>query len=222
VRPRFHRPLGATLILAALAYALTARGDVVGEQIRLQLLSPAISGDGKTVAVASLDPGGVAGAVGSLALYDLGGNLKRRLPLTAAERDPERARRDYAAAQKVLDAGGYRRLGRLRQQSEHTIVHRRIGDPSPRFATVLSQGELGITVIVADRKLRVEAMRASRRLGPWTLQLATPAAACPAIGGYVVSPARAGLAGRTLVLSVFVTTPDGSTCFSHEAVLTLK
>jgi hypothetical protein len=229
VSRRRNRPagaLGAALVLAALAAALAApaRGDATHDAIRLQLASPAISGDGKTVALVSLDPGDGKGATGSLVVIDAGGALKRRLPLWAPGRGGTQAQQSYADAMRLLDEGGYRRMGRLKRQSEKVGRHRQAADPPPRFEALFSLGDYGVNVTVAGDTLRVEARRGKRTLGPWTVPLATPSAACPRVGGYAVSSGRSGLeaASRLLALSVVIEDPAGSACFSREAVFALK
>ncbi|HEY3355764.1 MAG TPA: hypothetical protein VGQ83_21105 [Polyangia bacterium] len=216
--------LGVLLGLAGLAAPPAARGDAAQDAMRLQLLSPAISGDGKTVAIVSLDPGDGPGASGSLALFDAGGALWRRLPLWAPQRDPRRAQTSYREATRLMDEAGFRRMGRLTRHAEKTIVRHKPGDPAPRFEGLFSHGDYGVTVTVTGGTLKVEAKRGKRTLGPWTVAFATPPAACPAVAGYSVSPARAGLqaASRLLALSVVVEDADGNACFSHEAVFPLK
>jgi hypothetical protein len=232
-RPRRRpRRLAGTLALAAAgalgALALAAgpaRADanVARQAMRVQLLSPAVSADGKSIAIASLDPGGEAGASGSLAIFDAAGVLKRRLPLFTPARDPERARRAYAKATRLLDEGGYRRMARLRRNSERTHLRRAPADPPPTFEGFFSQGDYGFAVHVARGQVRVEARKGSRKLGTYTRRLG-PAPRCRRVAGYSVSPTRAGFetSGRVLAFSVYAETTGGEACFSYDYVVATK
>jgi hypothetical protein len=229
--PRSRRPLGALgalVILGALALAAArpgpARGDAMQDAMRLQLLSPAISGDGKSVAMVSSDPGEGPGATGSLAIFESTGALKKRLPLWAPAKEPERATRSYAEATRLLDEGGYRRMARVKRESEKTVLRQQPADPPPTFEGLFISGDYGVTVKVANGTLTVTARRGKRTLGPFAVKLATPAAACPLVAGYSVAPARAGLepASKLLALAVLVENAEGVGCFSHEAVFSLK
>jgi hypothetical protein len=211
------------VVALALGGGAAVRADVARQAMQVQLLSPAVSGDGKQVAVASLDPAGEAGASGSLALYDGSGILKRRIPLFAPARDPERARRSYAEAAKVLEDGAFRRMARVKRNSERTALRRTPSDPPPSFEGVFSQGDFGFTVRVADGKVRFEAMKGSRRLGTWSLKLGKDGK-CSDVAGYSVSPTRAGFEAdrRLFAFSVYAETKDGDACFSHDYVVSLK
>ena len=216
------RGAGAVLALALLV-PVAASGDVAKQAMQVQLLSPAISADGKQVAIASLDPGGEAGASGSLALFDGAGALKRRIALFAPARDPERARKSYAQAAKILEDGAFRRMGRVKRNSERTALRRAPADPPPSFQGVFSQGDFGFTINVADGKARLEAMKGSRRLGTWSLRLGKEAP-CGDVAGYSISPTRAGFEAerRVFAFSVYAETNAGDVCFSHDYVVAMK
>jgi hypothetical protein len=213
---------GAVLALALLVSAL-AGADVAKQAMQVQLLSPANAGDGKQVAVASLDPAGEAGASGSLALYDGAGILKRRIALFAPARDAERARKSYAAAAKILEDGAFRRMVRVKRNSERTALRRTPSDPPPSFEGVFSQGDFGFTVQVAGGKVRLEAMKGSRKLGTWSLKLGKEGP-CSDVAGYSVSPTRAGFEAdrRLFAFSVYAETKTGDVCFSHDYVVAMK
>jgi hypothetical protein len=216
--------VGAALALACtLAGATTALADVTKQAMQVQLLSPAISGDGKQVAIASLDPAGEAGASGSLALFDGAGALKRRIALLAPARDAERARKSYAEAAKLLEDGAFRRMGRVKRNSERTALRRMPSDPPPSFEGVFSQGDFGFTVQVAGGKVRFEAMKGSRKLGTWSLKLGKEAP-CSDVAGYSVSPTRVGFEAerRVFAFSVYAETKSGDVCFSHDYVMVMK
>ncbi len=216
--------LGVTAVLIlGLAGTAPAGADVAQQAMQVQLLSPAVSADGKQVAIASLDPSGEAGASGSLALFDGAGVLKRRLPLFAPARDAERARKSYAQAAKILEEGGFRRMGRVKRNSERTALRRAPADPPPSFEGVFSQGDFGFTVRVGDGKVRFEAMKGTRKLGTWSLRLGKEAP-CSDVAGYSVSPTRAGFEAdrRLFAFSVFAETKSGDVCFSHDYVVAMK
>ena len=221
-RPQTGRvALGSVLLASALC--ATAQADVAQQAMQVQLLSPAVSADGKQVAIASLDPAGETGASGSLALFDGAGVLKRRLALFAPARDAERARKSYAAAAKILEDGGFRRMGRVKRNSERTALRRAPSDPPPSFEGVFSQGDYGFTVHVAGGKVRFEAMKGTRKIGTWSLRLGKEAP-CSDVAGYSVSPTRAGFEPdrRLFAFSVYAETKSGDVCFSHDYVVAVK
>jgi len=207
----------------ALVVAADARADVARQAMQVQLMSPAVSSDGKQVAIASLNPGGESGASGSLAVFDGAGALKRRIPLFAPARDAERARKSYAEATRILEEGAFRRMGRVKRNSERTALRRSPADPPPSFEGVFSQGDFGFTVRVADGKVRFEAMKGSRKLGTWSLGLGKEPA-CGDVAGYSVSPTRAGFESdrRLFAFSVYAETKSGDVCFSHDYVIAMK
>jgi len=222
--PTTPRPrLAAAAFAAALVAAPASAADVAQQAMQVQLISPAVSADGKQVAVASLDPAGEAGASGSLALFDAAGALKRRIALFAPARDAERARRSYAEAAKILEEGGFRRMGRVKRNGEKTALRRTPSDPPPSFEGIFSQGDYGFTVRVADGKARFDAMKGSRKIGTWSLPLGKEGP-CSDVAGYSVSPTRAGFEAdrRLFAFSVYAETKNGDVCFSHDYVVAVK
>jgi hypothetical protein len=213
----------AVAFVLALCGGSAVRADVAQQALQVQLLSPAVSADGKQVAIASLDPAGEAGASGSLALFDGAGALKRRIALFAPARDPERARKSYAEAAKTLDDGGFRRMGRVKRNSEKTALRRTPSDPPPTFQGVFSQGDYGFTIEAGNGKVRFEAMKGARKLGTWSLRLGKEAP-CSDVAGYSVSPTRAGFEAdrRLFAFSVYAETKSGDVCFSHDYVVAMK
>ncbi|MBI5480626.1 MAG: hypothetical protein HY906_17345 [Deltaproteobacteria bacterium] len=224
-QPRCSRRCAAARAarVCALLAPVAGGADPARQAMQVQLLSPAISGDGKQVAIASLNPAGEAGASGSLALFDGAGVLRRRIALFAPARDAERARKSYAEAAKILEEGAFRRMGRVKRNSERTALRRAPSDPPPSFEGVFSQGDFGFTVRVADGKVRFEAMKGSRKLGTWSLKLGKEAP-CSDVAGYSVSPTRAGFEAerRLVAFSVYAETKSGDVCFSHDYVVAMK
>jgi hypothetical protein len=208
------------LLLSATSWPSPAEGNPAMVAMKVLMISPALSADGRTVAMHSHDPTGTAGAAGSLVFFDGSGKELRRLPLVPPARDLARATQTYAAADLALTRGGYKRMGRVAITRGKDVQQRRPGDPPPSFAATFTQGEHTFAIEVTTGKVVVEVRRGTRTYSTTTIPFRTPTTRCAKVTGYSVSPTKVGfdLQFGLLAFSVLVEA-DGSTCFSHEYLL---
>src|SRR5437016_4183463 len=82
----------------------------------MNMRCPAISADGKHVAIYSLDPGTDKDAKTSLAVFDAG-VVADRMSIVPPAIDVARAKAAAAKLTKLLDDGGYKRMSRVARVS---------------------------------------------------------------------------------------------------------
>lgn len=210
------------LLLACLASvaALTANAHA-DEDPGMQLMgvmmkTPAISADGKHIAIYSHDPGKEKDAKTSLAVFgSKKGNLEQRISVVPPNTDAERAKTAAAALLKVLDDGKYKRMSRVARVSAEA--------KKTDYATQLKSEDIVIDVRLVSRKLEVAASRDGKKLKGASKKLPAKDGACEAVDGYGIANTMAGYDVTTGAFAFSITAEEaGSVCFSHEFVVTLK
>ena len=176
---------------------------------------PAISSDGKHVAIYSNDPGTEKDAMTSLAVFDGAGKVEQRISVVPPNTDAARAKAAAAKVVKLLDSGGYKRMSRVARVSETAN--------KTTYATKLESEGVEIELGVANRKLTVNATRGGKKLAVVTRTLAAKDGACKSVDAYGLSNTMAGYDAKSGELAFSITARQGDQiCFSHDFVVTLK
>jgi len=209
-------PLACLVSLAALTGTARADEDPGMQLMGIMMKTPAISADGKHVAIYSHDPGTEKDAKTSLAVFgSKKGNLEKRHSVVPPNTDAARARAAAATLVKLLDAGGYKRMSRVARVSEEA--------KKTDFATQLKSEDLVIDVRLVSRKLDISASRDGKKLKAVSKKLPAKEGACKAVDGYDIANTMAGYDATTGAFAFSVTAEEaGTVCFSHDFVVTLK
>lgn len=202
--------MAAVLAAAAVAHA----DDDPGQQLMMAMMrAPAMSADGKHVALYSMDPGGDAGAKTSLAVFDAAGKLEQRISVVPPAVDAGKARAAAGKLVKLLDDGGYKRMGRVARKS---------GGGGKDGATQLASGDATIDVRVVGRDVEIRATVGGKALAPIKRPLGGDGP-CGAVDGYNIANTTAGYDAASRLFAFSVTTEHaGTVCFGHDVVVALK
>ncbi len=200
------------VILAAPAFA-----DDPGMTLTMVMMrSPAISADGKHIAVYSDAPGDERDSKSSLAVFGSNGKLEKRLGVVPPAVDMARASADAAKVVKVLDDGGYARMGRMASKGG-------VADKAGGYSVDLSSGDVSLTLKIANRKISITGTRADKKLKPVELALPAKDGACTGDTTFSVANTMAGYDAKSQHLAFEVIVFSGDTgCFAHDFVVTLK
>jgi len=209
-------PLACLVSLAALTGTARADEDPGMLLMGIMMRTPAISADGKHVAVYSHDPGTEVGAKTSLAVFGAKkGTLEKRISVVPPNTDAAKAKTAAATLVKLLDDGGYKRMSRVARVSGEA--------KKTDYATQLKSEDLVIDVRVIGRKLDVSASRDGKKLKGVSKKLPAKEGACKAVDGYSIANTMAGYDATTGAFAFSVTAEEaGGVCFSHDFVVTLK
>jgi hypothetical protein len=199
-----------------LAFSMAHADDNPGMQLMgLMMRCPAISADGKHVAIYSYDPGGDKDAKTSLAVFGVSGTVEQRVAIVPPATDMARAKATATKLVKLLDDGGYKRMSRVARLSE---------DRGKVYKTKLNSEDLVIDLSVTGRKVEVHATRDGKALAPVTRSLAAKDGTCKAVTGYSLLNTAAGFDPKTglFAFSIVAADADNPACFSHDFLVTLK
>lgn len=204
-------------VLAVLAAAPShARADDPAMQLmQVMMRCPAMSADGKHVAIYSVAPGDDKASRTSLAVFGAGGTLEQRIAVVPPAVDATRAAADAAKVVKLLDDGTYQRMARVASKGGVVDKH--------TYSTDLSSEDVTLALKIADRKVTITGTRAGKKLAPVTLALPAKDGPCTTSDTFDVANTMAGYDKKSRRLAFEVTVSSGNTvCFAHDFVITLK
>lgn len=204
----------ACVLLAALSIARA--DDNPGMQLMgLMMRCPAISADGKHVAIYSYDPAGDHDAKTSLAVLGASGTVEQRVAIVPPATDMARAKATADRLVKLLDDGGYKRMSRVVGLSQ---------ERGKTYKAKLNSEDVVIDVSVTGRKVNVRATRDGKALAPVTRSLAAKDGPCKAVTGYSLLSTAAGFDAKTGLFAFSIVAADAGNpaCFSHDFVVTLE
>lgn len=208
--------LAAAFVALALAPTV-ARADDPGMQLmQIMMRCPAMSADGKHVAIYSLAGGDDKAAKTSLVVFGANGKLEQRVPVVPPATDVARATADAAKIVKLLDDGGYKRMSRVASKGGATAKN---GD----YSTDLSSEDAALKLEIVKRKITITGTRGGKKLAPIKLTLPAKDGACASSVSFSVANTMAGYdkASKQLAFEVGVFGGDAM-CFAHDYVVTLK
>jgi hypothetical protein len=205
----------ACIAALALAPSVARADDDPGMQIMtIMMRSPAISADGKHVAIYSSDGGSEKGANTSLAVFGKSGKLEQRISIVPPAVDVARAKAAVAKIAKLLDAGGYQRMSRVARGSE--------ARQKTTYTTHLTSEDVELDLAIAQRKVTVTATRAGKKLASVTRALPAKDGPCTQTDAFDVANTMAGYDAKTKQLAFSVQVWQGDAgCFGHDFVVTL-
>jgi hypothetical protein len=204
--------IATTLLAPAAARAEDDPGMLLmGAMMR----TPAVSADGKHLAIYSVDPGGGDGARTSLAVFDAAGKLEQRIPLVPPAVDRARASAGAARITQLLRDGGYKRMGAMARGATKA--------DGTTYATQLKHEELVVELRVAERKVELRATRDGKPLAPITRALPAGDGPCASVDAYTVANTTAGYDAKSGALAFSISAQRGAeVCFGHDFVVVLK
>ena len=112
--------LALAAALVAIATIARADDDPGMQLMTVMMRTPAISADGKHVAIYNEDPGAEKDAKTSLGIFGAAGALEQRISVVPPNTDVAKAKVAAAKLVKLLDDGGYKRMSRVARVSEKT------------------------------------------------------------------------------------------------------
>ncbi|HTR53614.1 MAG TPA: hypothetical protein VMJ10_23130 [Kofleriaceae bacterium] len=213
-----------SLALAVVLVPTLARGDDTAMALmQIQMGCPAISADGKHVAIFSLSPGTDKDAKTSLVVFD-GTTPGPRISIVPPIKDAARAKAAADKIGKLLADGKYQRMSRVSRVSGKAVRHDSATAPAPSMSEQLASEDVVIDVGVADRKVELAPTRAGKKLAAIHLALPAKDGPCKSLVGYSIANTAAGFDAKTglFAFSVLIEQDGGSICFSHDYVVTVK
>ncbi len=220
--------LGLCVLALLLSLHRPAAAEVTDDPgmriMRIMMMSPSISADGKEVAIYSFDPGKVKGAKTSLAVFGAAGALKKRLSIVPPMVDLERSKGTAMEAALTLTGSRFARMGLVAKKAITNVQHVKAGDPKASLDVTLSSGDATFKVHVADRVATVTATRAGKSVAPITLKLGKSSGTCGPVIGYTIQNTLAGFdeTSGALALSVDLEDANSPTCFGYDFVASIK
>jgi hypothetical protein len=177
---------------------------------RLMMGTPAISADGKTIALYSFAPGREPDAKTSLVIFN-GTRERERLGIVPSGIDAARARTSAASATRKID--GMKRMARVAKGEETW---------GPKYEVALTSSGTELHLSIVDRRVTVTAKRDGRDARA-EVALAAKDGGCRDVKGYSISNTMAGFDDKTglFAFSVEVEDKTGTTCFAHDFVVQL-
>jgi hypothetical protein len=206
------------LVIACLVVttSLARADDDPGMQLMTVMLRcPAISSDGKHVAIYGSDPGTEKDAMTSLAIFGPAGTVETRISVVPPNTDKTRAKAAAAKLVKLLDDGGYKRMSRVARVSEKL--------DKTKFSTHLTSEDIALDVQLADRKLTITGTRRGEHLVPHSLTLGATDGPCKKVTAYGLANTMAGFDPKTGLFAFSIDAEENATvCFAHAFVVTLE
>jgi hypothetical protein len=204
---------GAVAVLALLVGHAHA-DDTAMQLMQVMMKTPAISSDGKHVAIYSLTATKNPDAKTSLVVFDATGKLEQRIEIVPPATHAERAKADAANVTTLLDNGGYKRMSRVAQKDSKS--------DKTAFTAQLTSEDVVLDVKIAKRKVTLTGTRAGKKLKAITKALPKDGP-CKATDFYSLPNTMAGFDPSTGLFAFQVTATEKTTvCFSHEFVVPLK
>lgn len=213
----YRRGMKLPLVCIALATLVSpaAAEDTGMKLMGLVMRCPAISSDGKHVAIYSMARGSEKGSMTSLAVFSPSGKQEQRIGVVPPATDAAKAEAAATKIVKILDDGGYKRMSRVAQASED--------NQKLTYAVKLTSEDVALDVKVKDRKVSITGTRAGKALAPITLKLAAKDGACKKTDAYGIANTQAGYDTQTQLFAFSVQAEEGgSVCHAHDFVVTLK
>jgi len=206
--------LALAAALVAIATIARADDDPGMQLMTVMMRTPAISADGKHVAVYNEDPGAEKDAKTSLGIFGAAGALEQRISVVPPNTDVAKAKVAAAKLVKLLDDGGYKRMSRVARVSEKT--------DKTTYATELKSEDVVVAIALAKRKLEITGTRAGKKLAP--IAIALPAdGPCKTVDTYGLANTMAGYDAKTGQLAFTLQAwQHDQVCFAHGLVVTLK
>lgn len=205
--------------LAALValVAFPALADDPGMTLTMVMMrSPAMSADGKHIALYSDAPGDEKDSKTSLAVFGSNGKLEMRIGVVPPAVDMQRATADAAKVMKVLNDGSYARMGRMASKGG-------AADKSGGYSIDLSSGDVAFTLKIANRKVSITGTRGEKKLKPIELALPAKDGTCTGETTFSVANTMAGYDPKSQLFAFEVIVFAGdSGCFAHPFVVALK
>jgi hypothetical protein len=207
------------LLVTLLATPSLARADTATELTNIATGCPAMSADGKHIAIYSIVPGDQKGARTSLAVFDTTGKLEQRISIVPPAVDAARAKADVAKVVKLLDDGKYKPMSHM------TTVGGLVDSQS--YSTDLAIDVLGgttkITLKIFERKITITGAREGRALAPMTIALPAKDGPCKTGNEFIVDSAQTGYDPKSHLFAFEVEVGShNAACFAHDFVITLK
>lgn len=207
------------LALACLLLAATsslARADDIGMRIiQVMMRFPAVSADGKHIAVYSIAAGDEKVAKTSVVVFGAKGKLEQRIPIVPPNTDRAQAEADIAKVTKLLDDGGYKHLSRMAQEGGKL-------DKQGTYTVTLKSEDVAIDIKIAKRKVSLTGTRGKTKLKPITFTLPAKDGPCAKSDSFGVANTLAGYDKPSKQLAFAVDVTAGmDVCFAHEYVVTL-
>ena len=207
------------LSIACLA-VLFATNAVADDDPAMQLMGvmmrcPAVSADGKHVALYSQDPGSEKGAMTSLAVFSPKGAVEQRISVVPPNADVAKATTAAAKITKLLDDGSYKRMARVKQIANET--------DKTKLSAKFESEDVALDVKLVDRKLSITGTRAGKKLAEISKKLPAKDGRCPSVDGYSIANTQAGYDPKSKLFAFSVMAEQGgAVCFAHDFVVTLK
>jgi hypothetical protein len=205
----------ALVLLVLLPTAAVAEDDPAMQLMSLIMRCPAISADGKHVAIYSQDPGGEKDAKTSLVVFDPKGKVEQQISVVPPATDAAKASTAATKIVKLLEDGGYARMG---------LVKRTGGtNDGTKLSLQLESGDVVLAVERADRKLTITGTRAGKKLTPIKKKLPAKDGPCPSVDGYSIANTQAGYDAKTQLFAFsLMAEKGGEVCFAHDFVVPLR
>ena len=204
--------------LAALAATTTAAraDDDPGMQIMsLMMKLPAMSSDGKHIAIFSQDPGSDKAAMTSVAVFSTAGKLEKRIPVVPPATDVKKAKAAVAKINALLTAGGYARMARIAQEANKY--------EKPNFSLTLSSEGISFDIKFEARKLEIKPTKDGATLPTITKKLPAKDGRCKKPDAFSLSNTQAGFDAKSGAFAFSIDVEQGGeVCFAHNFVVTIK
>ncbi|MBL9017066.1 MAG: hypothetical protein JNL83_22965 [Myxococcales bacterium] len=202
------------LTLATLA--VPARAQDTGMKLMgLVMRCPAISSDGKHVALYSMAGSTEPGSKTSLAVFSAAGKLEQRIGVVPPATDAAKAEAAATKIVKLLDDGGYKRMSRVARASEDR--------QKLTYSTKLTSEDVELEVVVKNRKVTITGTRAGTALAPVTVKLGAKDGTCKKAEAYDLANTQAGYDPKTQLFAFSVQAEEArSVCGAHDFVVTLR
>ncbi|MFT3694882.1 MAG: hypothetical protein QM831_17160 [Kofleriaceae bacterium] len=202
------------LWLCLMASSIAHADDAPEMQLMSAMMRcPAISADGTHVAIYSQAPGSAKDSKTSLAVFSIKGAEEQRLSVVPPATDQKRAASDAGAVTKLLDAGQYKRMGRVKRVDESF--------KDGKLVTHVESGDASLAIELTGRKLTITGKRGDAKVA---LSKSLPAkdGACAKADSYSVPNTLAGYDDKTHTFAFSIQVEnDKSICHSHDFVVVL-
>ena len=205
--------LAAALVLTSTTTVAQAEDDPGMQLMTVMMRTPAISADGKHVAIYNEDPGTEPDAKTSLGIFGSAGALEQRISVVPPNTDAAKAQVAAGKLVKLLDDGGYQRMSRVARVSEKTA--------KTTYATTIKSEDVIVEIALAKRKLKITGTRAGKKLAPLSLAL-PPDGPCKKVESYGLANTMAGYDVKTGQLAFTLQAwQRDQVCFAHGFVVKL-
>jgi len=208
------------LLLAMTSFAHADEQRVPDDDTGMQLMGvmmrcPAISADGKHVAIYASDPGKEKGAMTSLVVFSPKGKVEQQISVVPPATDAVKAKAAAAKITKLLDDGKYQRMSRVARVSDTT--------DKTKFTMQLKSEDVVIDLALADKKLTISGTRDGKKLKAVVKLKLGKDGPCPSVDGYSLANTTAGYDKATQLFAFSINAEhDSAVCFAHDYVVGLK